>query len=521
MPGSGTGAAGPELLVELDRSATRTLRAQLEDGLRGAVHAGRLAPGAAMPSSRAMARDLDVSRRLVVDAYAQLVAEGYLATRPGAGTFVAGTAGGAVSTGGPLASGGAVAPRGPAVSGGSAVAGVPATTGRTRSATVPPAPPRFDLFPGRPDLSAFPRAAWTRALRDVLRALPDHRLGYPDPAGVPELRGVLADYLARARGVVAGPERIVVTSGAVQGLALLARALAAGGPAVVAVEDPSLPDHRRALEHAGVRIRPVPVDDDGVWVDGLGDATAALVTPAHQMPTGVALSQERRAAIVSWARSGGLVIEDDYDAEFRYDRPPLAALQGLAPDDVVHVGSVSKTLAPALRLGWLVLPHRLVAPVVGEKLLDDMGGDALSQLTLARLVETGGYDRHLRTLRRRHRARRDALTAALARHLPQARVLGVAAGLHATVALPRPIDPLALDAALAERSVRVYGMTPRSLLVGYAAHPAPALDEAVRRLADALAEVGGATYPNARAIARPAVRPLNMHPPTKVPSSEL
>ncbi|MGE4425331.1 MAG: PLP-dependent aminotransferase family protein, partial [Solirubrobacteraceae bacterium] len=358
MSESGTSAVGPELLVELDRTAGRPLRAQLEDGLRAAIRSGWVVTGGPMPSTRAMARDLGVSRRLVVDAYAQLVADGYLATRPGAGTFVADVRASVVAAPGSDRPGASVAvvaepavppdpigaswprrPAGPDAVGGPAFgwggAGAPVV-----DPTGVPARPRFDLFPGHPDLAAFPRAAWTRALRDVLRTLPDHRLGYPHPAGAAELRTALAGYLARVRGVVAAPDRIVVTCGAVQGLVLLARALAADGPVEVVVEDPSLPEHRQALVHAGVRVRPVPIDREGVRVDALGPAAAALVTPAHQMPTGVALSQERRAALLAWAGDGGLVIEDDYDAEFRYDRAPLAALQGLAPEQVVHVGSV-------------------------------------------------------------------------------------------------------------------------------------------------------------------------------------
>jgi GntR family transcriptional regulator/MocR family aminotransferase len=466
-PGTSRGDApsGPEVLVPLDRSAATPLRAQLEEGLRDAVADGRLPAGGGLPSSRAMARDLGVSRRLVVEAYAQLTAEGMLVARPGAGTRVADV-------------------QGP----GARVAPAPAAP--DRSAVGGRHDRRYDLFPGHPDLGAFPRTAWLAALRDVLREVPDRRLGYPDPTGAPELRAALAGYLARARGVVATPERVVVVSGAAQGLALVARALARAGRPELVVEDPSLPAHRELLAHAGARLRPVAVDAEGVRVAELPPGGTCLLTPAHQMPTGVALSQERRTALARWARAGGLVIEDDYDAEFRYDRAPLAAVQRLAPDRTAYLGSASKSLSPGLRLGWLVLPDALLEAVRTGKAHDDMGTDVLSQLTLARMLERGTYDRHLRALRRRHRERRDAVVAALRRHLPGARPLGVAAGLHLTLELPHPVDPAALEAACADREVGVYGVRERAIVLGYASLTPSDLDEAVRRLTAALASPG-------------------------------
>jgi GntR family transcriptional regulator / MocR family aminotransferase len=458
--GTTLAARGPELLIELQRDGERPLRAQLEDELRAGVRGGRLAAGTRLPSSRTLARDLAVSRRLVVEAYAQLTAEGYLVARSGSGTYVAG-GGGA----------GATARR--------------ATAARPRERAAPV--PRHDFFPGAPDLSAFPRQAWQRALRDVLHTLPHTELGYPDPRGALALRVQLAEYLARVRGVAAEPERIVIVSGVAQGLALLASVLVARGAARIAVEDPSLPAHRAVLERHGVTLLPVPVDDEGIRVDRVvaGGADAVLVTPAHQMPLGVALSVARRAALLAW---DGLVIEDDYDAEFRYDRAPLGALQGLAPEQVAYTGSASKTLAPGLRLGWLVLPGELADAVADAKLHADAGCDVLSQLALARLIETRAYDRHLRVLRRRHRARREAFVAALARHLPDARPEGIAAGLHSVVTLPRPIDVAAFERACARRSARVYGTRARRLVLGYASIAPPAMDEAIAHLAEALAE---------------------------------
>lgn len=463
--------AGPELLVELDRHARAPLRAQLENGLRGAVRSGRLPARARLPATRSLASDLGVSRRLVVDAYAQLLAEGYLVARRGAGTFVADAAS--------------------------------AVSAPAHEAAV--APLRFDFFPGYPDLASFPRSVWLRAMRETLRTAPDRAFGYPDARGAPELRGALAEHLRRVRGVAVDPQRIVVCSGAAQGLVLLARAM--GGPQL-AVEDPGLPVHRAILAAHGARLRALRVDADGACVDELarmeaehGAIDGVFVTPAHQSPTGVALAPARRAALLEWAGAGRrLVIEDDYDAEYRYDRAPLAALQGLAPDRVVYMGTVSKTLAPALRLGWLVAPAHLVDPLVEQRNLADHGAPTLDQLALAQMLQSGAYDRHLRQARRRYRARRDALVGAVSRHLPGARVTGLAAGLHAIVRLDREVDGRALIAAAARRSVAVYPlgyahMEVRAghdcLVLGYANLVEPAIEEGIRRLAGALEELPG------------------------------
>jgi GntR family transcriptional regulator / MocR family aminotransferase len=461
---SGT-SSGSELLIRLrGADANGGMRAQLEARLRELVRDGTLPAGTCLPSSRALAGDLAVSRRLVVEVYAQLLAEGYLSSRPGAGTYVAAGAGVADP----------VAPESP----------------RRKL--------RFDFFPGAPDLASFPRALWLRAIREVLSTAPaSDAFAYPDPRGTPELRRALARYLRRVRGAVVEPDAVVVCSGATQGIALLARALVHQGVGAVDVEDPSLPPHRAVLAYAGLRVRGVAVDERGVDVGALA-SPVVLTTPAHQCPTGVVLAPERRTALVEWARAGGIVIEDDYDAEFRYDRPPVGALQGLAPERVAYLGTASKTLAPALRLGWLVLPAWLVGPVAEAKLLDDLGSPAIEQLALAWLLDTAAYDRHLRKARRRNRARRDALIAAVARELPEARVSGISAGLHALVRLPRTVDAERLMREAAERSVGVYPLSihlidaPRetdALVLGYAGLAEGAIEEGVRRLAGALAGV--------------------------------
>jgi GntR family transcriptional regulator/MocR family aminotransferase len=375
----------------------------------------------------------------------------------------------------------------------------------------------FDFFPGYPDLASFPRRPWLRAVRETLSSTAPASLGYPDSHGAVELRRALAEHLRRVRGLVADPERIIVCSGTAQALVLLARALA--GPHL-AIEDPGLPPHRMILAAHGARLSALPVDAEGARVAELpriaaeaGSIDGVLVTPAHQCPTGVALAPARRAALLEWASAGsGFVIEDDYDAEFRYDRAPLAALQGLAPDRVIYLGTVSKTLAPALRLGWLVLPPALVELVAEQRSLADHGAPTLDQLALARLIESGAYDRHLRQARRLNRSRRDALVRAVRLHLPGSRVTGLAAGLHAIVRLAREVDGAALMQAALARSVGVYPLAlayirppPRGsgLILGYANLSEEEIAQGVRALAGVLEELARGDSVNGRPRDRP------------------
>ncbi|MGW5349920.1 MocR-like pyridoxine biosynthesis transcription factor PdxR [Streptomyces sp. NPDC004031] len=386
-------------------------RAALERALREAVRAGRLAPGSRLPSSRRLAEQTGLSRGTVKAAYDQLTAEGYLTARQGSGTVVA-----------PRPQDARDAPAG-------------------RSAAAPR--PRHDLRPGSPDVTAFPTAAWLRATRRALAAAPSAGYDYGDPRGTAELRGALAGYLGRTRGVAADPERIVVVSGYVQGLSLLVRVLGAGGGRpggpVVGMEDPGLPFHREVVRRAGGRVVPLPVDASGARPPedaGADGPDAVVVTPAHQYPTGVPLHPSRRHALTAWARrTGGLVVEDDYDGEFRYDRQPVGAVQGTAPEQVVYLGTASKTLGPALRLGWMVLPAHLVEPVAQAKLYSDYHTGAVGQLALADMIGSHSYDRHVRAARLRYRRRRDLLVARLA-GAGGAEVRGVAAGLHALLGLP-------------------------------------------------------------------------------------
>ncbi|MFB0630026.1 PLP-dependent aminotransferase family protein [Streptomyces sp. AB3(2024)] len=440
--------------LHLDLSAAvrggRGLRAALTEELREAARSGRLAPGTRLPSSRSFAADLGIARNTVAEAYGELVAEGWLTARQGSGTRVAERA----------------TPRRPA---GTARVRRPARRG-----------PAYSLIPGSPDLGGFPRAGWLAAARRALTDAPNDAFGYGlDVRGRPELREALAGYLARARGVYADPDRIVLCSGFAHGLRLLGAVLRARRVREVAVEGYSLDIHRDLLAGAGLRTRPLWVDGAGARTPdlaGLGPRTGAvLLTPAHQFPTGAALTPQRRAAAVDWARtSGGFILEDDYDGEFRYDRQSVGALQGLDPDRVVYLGTASKSLAPGLRMGWMVVPPDLLEEVLEAKGRVDWSSSALDQLTLAEFITSGAYDRHVRGMRLRYRRRRDALVAAVAGRVP---VSGVAAGLHAVLDLPPGTERALLRSAawqdLALEGLGTYrhpdsAMPPReALVVGY------------------------------------------------------
>ncbi|MFI8188395.1 PLP-dependent aminotransferase family protein [Streptomyces sp. NPDC085946] len=425
---------GDGLRAESDSPEGR--RAGLERALRDAVRDGRLAPGTRLPATRRLAAELGLSRGTAKAAYDQLVAEGYLTARQGSGTRVA---------------------------------ALPAVSDERPDAPAHTRAPRLDLRPGSPDVGAFPAAAWLRALRRAIATAPSLAYDYGDPRGRIELRTALSGYLGRARGVVAPPERIVITSGYVQGLALLTRVL---DGAEVAMEDPGLPFHREVVRRNGGTVVPVRVDERGVRAEELGDARAVVVTPAHQYPTGVTLRPERRRALTDWARArGGLIVEDDYDGEFRYDRQPVGALQGMAPGQVAYLGTASKTLGPALRLGWMVLPPHLVDEVAEAKLHSDHHTESIGQLALAELIESHAYDRHVRACRLRYRRRRDQLLDRLG---PRRAVRGIAAGLHALVDVDDEAEVLARAEAeglalgrLADHWHTPGEGRPQGLVVGY------------------------------------------------------
>jgi GntR family transcriptional regulator / MocR family aminotransferase len=464
--GSGP-VGGPGVLVELDRDAELPLHEQVERSIRESIQAGRLAAGARLPSSRELAGELGISRGVVTEAYGQLAAEGYLLSRQGAPVRVART--------------------------------VRTSDERPPARSLLPRFP-YHFHPGLPDLSGFPRDRWLRSLRAAWRQAPLDAVGYPDPRGVPALRQALSAYLGRVRGVAAEPEQMLICTGFAQAFSLLCRWLAGRGVARIALEDPGWHPHRLIVEQAGLEVAPIPVDAEGLRVDLLeGSAVGAVVvTPAHQFPTGVVLSRDRRAALVEWAEDGDrLIVEDDFDAEYRYDGSGLGAVQGLAPDRVAYIGSASKRLTPGMRLGWALLPPWLAWPLIQAKAIEDSGSEAIGQLALHDFIERGELDRHIRRMRLRYQRRRAAMVDALSRHLPGARVSMAAAGLYELVQLPGGTDEAALVAAAAERGVGLEGLAlhrfdpagPPGLVLGFAALSEPAIDSGLRLLAEAFGEL--------------------------------
>ncbi|GIJ61085.1 MocR-like pyridoxine biosynthesis transcription factor PdxR [Virgisporangium aurantiacum] len=460
-------SAAEDLLLDVDRSAAEPLHRQIAASIRGGIRAGRLRRGTSLPPTRTIAADLGVSRGVVVEAYQQLVAEGYLTSRAGGYTRVA-------------------------------VEPVPAPAGR-RAGDRPAV--RIDFGHGRTDVSQFPRAAWLRSVRTVLTGTPNERFAYLDGRGVPELHDALTDYLNRVRGTSARPENVVICSGFGQGVALLVQVLARRGARRLAVEDPSPDDDARIVAAAaGLDVIGVPVGPDGILVEELEhtDADAVVLTPSHQWPTGGVLSATARARVIGWAqRRRAVVIEDDYDAEYRYDRSPVGAMQGLAPDTVVYCGTASKTLAPGLRLGWLLAPEHLVDDVAAAKVLADRGSPVIDQLTFADFLGRGEFDRHLRRMRPVYRRRRDALLAALRTRLPELEPVGVAAGQHVVAWLPPDLDEAAVVAAAARHGLVVHGVAryrlrpagPGGLIFGYATLSERAIADGVAALADAVADL--------------------------------
>ncbi|MGW5538960.1 MocR-like pyridoxine biosynthesis transcription factor PdxR [Streptomyces sp. NPDC004009] len=494
--------------------------AWLADRLRSAIADGRLPVGTRLPASRVLAEELRVTRGVVTEAYRRLSESGQIAGRGAGGTVV-------VAAPAPAGSSSAL-PTASSASGPPSTSPPPAAAGhrtsRPRTPTpVPDAffasphrdglvdalrglPCRIDLSPGVPDLAAFPRTAWLRAERAVLAAVTPADFGYGSPQGAPALRRAVVGWLARNRGIRADPDEVVVVAGVAQALGLLGQLLRAEGVDRVAVEDPGSLGARQQLEYGGHTTVPVPVDAGGLDVDALRvcGARAVLMTPAHQFPTGVVLDGERRRELLRWAAEGGVVIEDDYDAEHRYDRPPVPALRSLLPDGVCYTGSVSKLLAPALRVGWLLVPPRLRDALVTAKRYADLGNGVLTQLVLARLMDSGELERHLRHVRRRHRRRRDVMVRAVEAHLPGARVHGAAAGLHLMVTFAggpgSRVRDTDLAAAALARGVKAHPLSwhrltpgPPGLVLGYAAGAAHEIEEGIALLGEGLRALPAAT----------------------------
>jgi GntR family transcriptional regulator/MocR family aminotransferase len=460
----GKGVLGVDLHLDVAGTGARARARTIESALREAVSSGRLPAGTRLPGTRSLADDLGIARGTVVEAYAQLVAEGWLLSATGSGTRVADTS------------------------------FLPVRRPET------PARPVFDLRPGRPDLSLFPRGLWAASVKRTLAAASRESLDYSDPAGLKVLRDAVATYLSRARGVRAEPGAVVVTSGFTHGLALLSRALHGSGAATIATEYTGLVHHRTVIRAAGLSTAPLAVGPHGADPDGVpAGAGAVLLTPAHQHPRGVVLSPDRRTAFLGWAREhDGIVIEDDYDGEFRYDEQPVGALQAQAPDHVVFAGSTSKALAPGLRIGWLVVPERLRIPVLDAVAATGTTVGTPAQLAIADLLERGDYDRHVRRARQAYRRRRAELAARLAT-VTDVPLDGVPAGLHALLPLAsRQEEKRVINAGLAD-ALQLQGINTAGywhsadrpeagLIIGYATPPQHAWRPALDALADLLGD---------------------------------
>jgi GntR family transcriptional regulator/MocR family aminotransferase len=429
-----TNLAWDTLLPIDDSVPSDALHVRLTSSLRDAIRLGRIPVGSALPPSRQLATDLHCSRWVVTEAYEQLVAEGYLEARVGSGTRVR-------------------------------LRDHQQPGAKPASATTTPTV-RFDLTPGLPDFSAFPRSAWSRAVHDTIAAMRHADLDYQSPGGHPRLKQVLSEYLGRVRGAVVQPEHLTLTSGILDGLTLMFRALVTEGRDKLAIEDPCWRRLVAAALSSGLDVTSIEVDAEGMQTGDLSDVIvdAVIVAPAHQFPSGMVLTPERRVLLLEWARAaGGLVLEDDYDAEFRYDRRPVGVLQGIDPGRVALFGSLSKTLAPGVGIGWVVTPPRWT-DVVRSAETRLTGPSTLVQLAMARFIETGGYDRHLRALRRSYRTRRDLVVRAAAKHLPQCRLFGAAAGLHVLMGLPAGVTGESVVTELDARGVKLLDL--RSCAVG-------------------------------------------------------
>lgn len=454
------------MLVEIERESDLPLHEQVERSIRGDIQAGRLAAGARLPSTRALAKGLGISRGVVTEAYSQLAAEGYLLTRQGAPVRVART--------------------------------VRASPPRPAARSLLPSFP-YHFHPGLPDLAGFPRDRWLRSLRAAWRQAPIDAVGYPDPRGVPALREAIADYVGRVRGAAAEPEQTLICTGFAQAFSLICRWLHSRGVERVALEDPGWHQHRLIVEQAGLEVAPIPVDAGGLRTEMLeaAAASAVVVTPAHQFPTGSVLGRERRAALIEWAERGErLIVEDDFDAEYRYEGTGVGALQGLAPERVAYIGSASKRLTPGMRLGWALLPSWLAWSLIQAKAIEDSGSEAIGQLALHDFIERGELDRHIRRTRLRYQRRREALMDALERWLPQGSVSPGGAGLYELVELPAGADEAAVVAAAGRLGVGLDGLSlhrfdphgPPGLVLGFGCLSEPAIEHGIRLLAEAVRE---------------------------------
>ncbi|GIJ38958.1 MocR-like pyridoxine biosynthesis transcription factor PdxR [Micromonospora andamanensis] len=460
------------LTISVCRDVDEPLSRQIQSAIKEKIRNGVLLPGVPLPSSRLLARDIGVSRSVVVEAYEQMSAEGYLEAVQGSGTRVATRPVVGVDRGSGLDE-----PTAPAV--------------------------RWDLRVGATDVTNFPLQEWLSCYQRATQSLGANDLSYPPITGIPALRTELASYLGRVRGVRVEPAHTMVTMGFAHGLGLICRTLPTVGIDRIGVENPGSGKQFHFIRSTGMRAVPVPVDADGVDLDALARSgvRAVLITAAHQFPTGATMSLERRQALLRWASDvDGIIIEDDYDTEFWFDqreRPP--AIQGSDPERVVYGGSLSKVLAPGLRLGWLAVPEWLFGAVERARATSDQGSDSITQLAVSEFLRAGLLDRHLRRLRPRYRSRLETVVQAVRRHLPGASIRGASAGRHVYVELPHHVDEAAVVDGALRLSVLLRGgahfrlaetprlTTPPALVIGYSAVRPSDINEALARVGESYA----------------------------------
>jgi len=459
---------------EVDRAAEKSLTEQVYERIRELILTKELKAGERLPSSRELASTIGVSRNVVTEAYHRLISEGYLEVRPRSGTYV--------TTGSAL----------------------PATANRNHT---PPAPnphvqeerqKLIDFRAGNPAMDQFPRFIWGRLAKEICYNVPDPFFGYIGPEGAPELRNVLARYLLQARGVRCQPDQIVITSGATQALYLITELLSSAASYIV-VEDPVTDEMRTIFTTAGATVRPVPVDDKGILTDRLptdGNPSFVFVIPSHQFPLGGTLPIQRRIQLIEYARRMSCyIVEDDYDSEFTYEGVPVHSIQGLAPDQVIYVGTFSKILSPALRIGYVVLPQPLVESFRSRKWFMDRHTSSLEQFVLARFIEEGYLNRHVRRMKNIYRQRRETLTDCLKDHFAGAVILGQASGMHLVVELRDTEFTDELVEWIRSQGVAVYpaesyalqkGFHTRQIVMGYGGLTTQTIREGVATLKRAI-----------------------------------
>ncbi|QNK56862.1 PLP-dependent aminotransferase family protein [Paenibacillus sp. PAMC21692] len=467
------------LWFPVDRSAESSLTVQVYEQLRQRILRSELVEGERLPSSRELASSIGVSRNIVLEVYDRLLAEGYLEIRPQSGTYVA--AGSHFPT--------------------IAQAMSSDVEGQSAASIARPTPPpgMIDFRAAHPAADYFPRAAWGRLAKEICLYAPERAFGYGSPEGASELRSVLARYLLQARGVRCHPEQIVITTGATQALQLVTGLLSRDKRARIAVEDPVTDEMRTIFAYAGAELLPVPVDDTGILPEELPAGEApdfVFVIPSHQFPLGGTLPIQRRIQLIEYAiRSDCLIVEDDYDSEFTYEGVPVHSMQGLDPERVIYVGTFSKILSPSLRIGYAVLPIRYVEEYRRLKWFADRHTAMLEQLILARFMEEGYFDRHIRRMRKIYRKRRETLASNLRKHLPQARILGESAGMHLVVEVPGIRFTEERMARIALEGVHVYavehyalvrGRHENRIVMGYGGLTPQDIADGVERLARAI-----------------------------------